>query len=310
MSQESNRRRQKTVNCARHRKYNCSVSFSVSHPALARLILTLALAAAAVVPAYGQTRAVQDQQDLINWYYSATFGTGVYTAGDRSVAVIQLPISHELRAVSEGTYGLKLKVPVTFGFYDYSFDEVFAAQFPQQVSTVSVMPGLEWEIPLSGRWIVKPYFSGGYGQELSGRESALIYDLGIKSRYIIGEDKGVEFALVAALTSAGYRPRGGPRQPFGVLAVGLDMVIPMNLVLFDRDAFFGFTPIYSRYFNKLRFAEFNDADNQLREQFEVDISVMSRRPWSLKYFDVDRVGLAIRSSDEVFGVSLFTSLPF
>jgi hypothetical protein len=300
----------KPLKSAGRRQYNHGVSFSVPSSVLARLILSFALAAAAVSPAHGQTRAVQDQQDLINWYYSATFGTGVYTAGDRSVAVVQLPISWQLHPVSESTYGLKLKVPVTFGFYDYSFDDAFSGEFPEQVSTVSVMPGLEWEIPFSRRWTVKPYLSAGYGQELSGKESAIIYDFGVKSRYIFGEDKGVEFALVGALTVAGYRPRGGPREPFGVLALGIDLIIPTTQVLFDREVFIGLTPIYSKYFNRLRFAEFNDVDNRLREQFEIDISIMSRRPWTLKYFDVDRVGLAFRSSEDVFGVSLFTSLPF
>ncbi len=286
------------------------MSFTVSFPVVVRLILLASLAAAAALPAHGQTRAVQDRQDLINWYYSATFGTGVYTAGDRTVAAVQLPISRVLRPVGEGRYGLQLKIPVTFGFYDYAFDDAFSGEFPQQVSTVSVMPGLEWEMPLSRRWTVKPYFSTGLGQELSGRESALIYDFGLKSRFLLGEDKGVEFSLVNSLTAAGYRPRGGPAQPFGVLAIGLDLVIPTNRVLFGRDAFIGFTPIYYYFFNQIRFAEFSDADNRLREQFELAISVMSRKPWSLKYFDVDRVGLAIRTSSEVFGVGLFTSLPF
>jgi hypothetical protein len=284
------------------------VSIRVSFPVVARVVLCLALAAA-VAPVHGQAR-VQDKQDLINWYYSATFGTGVYTAGDRSVAVVQLPISRVLRPVEAGSYGLQLKVPVTLGFYDYSFDNVLGGNLPRQISTLSVMPGLEWEMPLSSRWIVKPYFSAGAGQELTGRESALIYDFGFKSRLRLGEDKGVEFALVNSLTAAGYRPHGGPSQPFGVFATGIDMVIPTNLVLFGRDAFIGFTPIYYYYFNRIRFAEFDDPNNRLREQFELAVSVMSRKPWTLKYFDVDRAGLAIRSSSDVFGVSLFTSLPF
>jgi len=286
------------------------VSFRVPFPVVVRLLLLVVLVATAGMPAYGQTRAVQDQQDLINWYYAATFGTGVYTAGDRTVTAIQLPISRVLRPVGEGRYGLQLKIPVTLGVYDYTFDNAFSGEFPDQVSTVSVMPGLEWELPLSSRWTVKPYFSTGFGQELSGRESALIYDFGIKSRYLVGKDKGVEFALVNVLTAAGYRPRGGPAQPFGVIAIGLDLVIPTNQVLFGREAFIGFTPSYYYYFNTINFAEINDADKRLREQFELAISVMSRKPWSLKYLDVDRVGIAIRSSSEVFGVSLFTALPF
>ena len=286
------------------------MSLRIHSPVFARLLLILALTATAGSPAHGQTSTVQDQQDLINWYYAATFGTGVYTAGDRTVAALQLPFSRELRPVGEGRYGLKLRIPVTFGFYDYTFDEAFTGEFPDEVGTVSVMPGLEWELPLSHRWTLRPYFSAGIGQELSGNESALIYDFGFTSRFLLGEDKGVEFALVNSLTAAGYRPRGGPSQPFGVFALGVDLVIPMNLVLFGRDAFIGFTPIYYYYFNKVSFAEFNNADNRLEEQFELAISVMSRKPWSLKYFHVDRVGLAIRTSNEVFGVSFFTSLPF
>lgn len=261
-------------------------------------------------PASGQARAVRDPQDLLNWYYAATFGTGFYTAGDRTVTVLQLPFSHSLRPASEGTSGLRLKLPVTVGVYDYDFDSVLAGDVPSSLSTLSFLPGLEWEISPNDRWTLKPYFSGGFGTELGGDQSALIYDFGVRSRFRLGEDRGVEFALVGALTSAGYRPRGGPSQPFGVLALGFDLVIPSNLTLFGRDAYFGITPSYSYYFNKLAFAEFDDADNRLHEQFEFAVSVMSRKPWTLKYFDVDRLGLAFRSSGEVFGVSLFTTLPF
>lgn len=274
------------------------------------LIGSLVLVAATATPAFGQARAVQDKQDLINWYYAATFGTGVYTAGDRTVAVLQLPISYTLQPAVEDSYGLRLKIPITLGVYDYSFDSVFVGDLPGQLSTISVMPGLEWQVPLTRRWTVKPYFSGGVGQELSGNESALIYDFGVKSRFVIGEDKGVEFSLVNLLTAAGYRPRGGPTHPFGVLGVGLDMVIPTNKRLFGRDALIGFTPIYYNYFNTLSFAQFDNAENRLREEFELAVSIMSRRPWSLRYFDVDRVGLAIRTSGDITGVTLFTSLPF
>ena len=274
-------------------------------------MVPLVLGVCTAFPAHGQTtRAQQDQQNLINWYYSATFGTGVYTSGDRTVAVIQLPISRVLRPIGEDDYGLSLKIPVTFGFYDYSFDDAFTGDVPNRVSTVSVMPGLEWEIPYTRRWTLKPYFSAGFGRELDGKDSAFIYDFGVKSRFVLGEDEGVEFALVNSLTSAGYRPRSGPAQPFGVFVVGLDMVIPTNKVLFGRDAFIGFTPIYYYYFSEIKLVNFDNEDNRLREQFEIALSIMSRKPWTLKYFDIDRVGLAIRSSGNFTGVSLFTSLPF
>ena len=152
--------------------------------------------------------------------------------------------------------------------------------------------------------------TGGVGQELAGRESAWIYDFGVKSRYLIGQDNGVEFSLVNSLTSAGYRPRGGPVKPFGYLATGVDITIPTERTLFGREVYIGFTPVYYYYFSHLSFAEFDNAQNRIGEGVELAVSILTRNPWSLKFFDVDRIGLAIRSSGDVTGVSLFTSLPF
>ena len=59
----------------------------------------LLAAGAAVAPALAQTAQQTSSQDqLINWYYAAVFGTGVYRSGDRTVSVLQIPFSHDLQA--------------------------------------------------------------------------------------------------------------------------------------------------------------------------------------------------------------------
>jgi hypothetical protein len=260
--------------------------------------------------AQAQSRTVSDRQDLINWYYAATFGTGIYTAGDRSVSVLQLPYSQALMSTADDEWRLRFKLSTTLGFYDYNVGSVFSGDIPNRLNTLSVLPGLEWQVPLSRRWTIRPYFDGGFGQELAGRESAWIYDFGVKSRFVFAENHGVEFALANALAAAGYRPRGGRANPFGYLATGLDMTIPTDASLFGRPVYIGFTPVYYYYFSHLSFAEFDNPENRVREEFELAVSIVTRKPWSLKFFDFDRVGLAIRSSGEITGVSLFTALPF
>jgi hypothetical protein len=273
---------------------------------IAAACMCLPLAAHAQSPPVSQA----DPQDFINWYYAATFGTGIYTAGDRTVSVLQLPFSRALRSVAEDGIGLKFKVSATLGFYDYSIDSALSGEVPHRISTLSVLPGLEWELPMNGRWTIRPYVDAGFGQELAGRESAWIYDFGVKSRLLLVRDQGVEFSLVNSLTSAGYRPRGGPSHPFGYLASGLDITIPTNATLFGRSVYIGFTPIYYYYFSHLNFAEFSDPNSRIGEGVELAVSILTHDPWSLKLFDVDRIGIAIRSSGDVSGVSLFTSLPF
>lgn len=273
-------------------------------------IVFMLLAAVADAHAQLDPNTVHDRQELINWYYAASFGTGVYTAGDRSVSVLQLPFSRALKDVARDGLGLRFKVATTLGFYDYDFDNALGGNIPDRISTFSVLPGIEWEVPVTRRWTVRPYVDAGYGQELEGRESAWIYDFGIKSRFVLAMDEGVEFSLVNSLTSAGYRPRGGPTRPFGFLATGLDITIPTAATLFGRAVYVGFTPVYYYYFNHLSFAEFDNPQNRVRETFELSVSIVTRRPWTLKFFEVDRIGLAVRSSGDISGVSLFTSLPF
>jgi hypothetical protein len=257
-----------------------------------------------------QQATVRERQDLINWYYAATFGTGIYTAGDRSVSVFQLPFSRALKTVDDDGTGLKFKLSTTFGFYDYDIDNVFSGEIPDRLSTFSILPGVEWELPLTQRWSIRPYVDTGYGREIAGSQSAWIYDFGVKSRFLIAKDKGVEFSLVNSLTSAGYRPSGGSTTPFGYLASGLDITIPTERTLFGQEVSIGFTPVYYFYFNRLRFSEFAGSGDSIREEFQLALSIVAAKPWSLKFFDVDRIGLSLRSSGDVTGVSLFTSLPF
>jgi hypothetical protein len=60
----------------------------------------------------------------------------------------------------------------------------------------------------------------------------------------------------------------------------------------------------------LRYPEFDDAENSIGEEFELAISVLTRRPFSIAGIEVDRIGIAVRSGEGVTGYRLFTSLPF
>jgi hypothetical protein len=273
------------------------------------LVAVIALCAY-VSPAQAQSQSGNANPGVINWWHSATFGTGVYASGSRSVTVLQLPFSHSINSVDENGYGLKFKVATTFGFYDYNVGSAFNGNIPDRISTFSVLPGFEWELPMSKRWVLRPFADAGFGQELTGRQSAWIFDFGVKSRFLLANNNGVEFVLVNSLTSAGYRQRSEPTNTFGYFATGVDITIPTERSAFGRPLYFGFTPVYFYYFNKFSLAEFNDRQNRIGEEFELALSVVTRKPWSLSFLDFDRIGLAIRSSGDVIGVSLFTSLPF
>ena len=270
----------------------------------------LAAACLAVISAtHAQTRSVEDDQHLINWYYAAIYGTGIYTAGDRTVGVLNVPLSRTLWEGGDDKWGLRLTLPISAGFYDFSFDSIVDDGLPSRVNTLSFLPGLEFEKRVLPRWLLKPYASVGAGWELDGDESAVIYDVGLRSRFRMGEHRETVLSLVNRLSLAGYYPSGGHHQPLSMFAIGMDIEVPTG-VLFRRPIVLSILPIYYYYFRGLRFAQFDDADNRVHEEGELAVSVLAKQPFKVLGMPVDRVGAALRYSSDVQGFRIFTTLPF
>ncbi len=275
-----------------------------------RLLAAVSLWISILPVAGAQTRAVEDDQDLINWYYAATYGTGIYSAGDRTVGVLQAPLSYHLREGNEEQWGLRITLPVSFGFYDFDLEEVVDNGLPSRINTLSIVPGIEFEKLVTARWLLKPYVSAGAGWELGGEESAWIYDVGLRSRYLIGERKRSLLSLVNRLSLAGYYPSGGSHEPFSLFAIGFDIEVPIRRTLFNRSVRVSILPAYYYYFERLGFSEVTDKDNTIREQTELMLSLLAREPFNVFGIDVDRIGIAFRTNEDVSGFSIFTTLPF
>src|SRR5262249_17011339 len=176
------------------------------------------------VNVHGQTTSnSQSEQNFLNWYYSSVFGTGVYTAGDQTVSVLQIPFGHELKAPSADEWGLKIVVPVSLGFYNFKFDQLLEGETPSSVGTASIFPGIEGQIPVTSNWRLKPYANAGWGWDLTNGGGALIYAAGLKSLVGLPVARSVEVSLGNQLTLAGYSPEGGSNQPLGIFVAGLNV---------------------------------------------------------------------------------------
>jgi hypothetical protein len=260
--------------------------------------------------AQAQTRSAQSEQQLLNWYYGAVFGTGVYRSGDRTVSVVQIPFGHEFQPRTDEQYGIKLTVPVSFGFYDFEFDELLNGQTPRSVSTVSVFPGIELSFKAADNWLLTPYANAGKGWEISGSQEAWIYAVGIKSRvwHSIGSDS--ELSLGNQLTLSGYRPEGQANQPLGLFVAGLNLETPIGWQPWGHPTRIGYHLIYYYYFSRLAYPLSDNLNNKISEEGEIGISLSTPKPLSLALFDLDRIGLAFRVGSGLQAVRLFFSLPY
>jgi len=277
-----------------------------------RALLILLLGAAWLVCASSaHAQNPSSEGDLINWYYGAVFGTGVYKSGDRVVSVLQIPFGHELKPPTDDEWGLKLVFPVSFGFYDFKFDQVLEGDTPKGLGTLTFFPGVEAQIPVTDNWKLKPYANIGWGQDLTGGGGALIYAGGVKSLAWLPIGKsGAEISLGNQLTMSGYSPEGAANQPLSVFVAGVNLEIPSEYKILDRTIYVGTHLIYYFYFTRLRFPTQNDTTNKISEQGEVAFSLSVRKAINFELFDLDRIGLGYQFGGGVQAVRLFFTLPY
>jgi len=86
--------------------------------------------------------------------------------------------------------------------------------------------------------------------------------------------------------------------------------VPTGTELYGRPLYISFTPIYYNYFKRLYLPEFDNPDNRIGHETEIAITFSTSRPFTIAGMDFDRIGIALRTSDELSGVRIFTSLPF
>jgi len=279
---------------------------------LARWFLAAACGAVLLAPACGVAQQTfNNQASLINWWYSAAFGTGFYQIGPAIATVVRFPVSYHLQEMQGDRTGIKAIVPVTLAAYHLNFNDIGDFDIHRDVAAASVSPGLEWEVTMSDAWRLKPFAQGGIGREFGDvTQTAYLYTSGIKSLYrFSGTDYRV--SLGNALLVAGYRIRDtDEKQNIASFQFGLNTETPWSFDLWDRNMYFNAHAIATVYYSKLAFASATPGEQAVRQEYQVGFSLRTPKPMSVLGFGADTIGLGFRFASNVRGISLVTEFPF
>jgi hypothetical protein len=268
-----------------------------------------------VLTATPTTHAQSTAEAPIHWAYGAYFGTGVYrVSGGEQAYILSVRPRWQLRdaALDEQgrrTVGIELRFPVAIGAYDFDVADIGATLSLDNVSTISAVPGIEFDVPMSSRWSLKPLAYVGWGAQLDGDASAWIYWTGIKSRLVFPRQEAT-WALVNALTYVGYSADSGDNGNVLPLYTGFEIDRPLGMKkLGDEQVVLHWHAGYTSYLNEVELlsGSTNIEHIRLEDEWELGVAFSTGQEplhlWRLKW---DRVGLAYRfSSDGDFsGISL------
>jgi hypothetical protein len=254
----------------------------------------------------GSAFAQGDVAGPVNWAYSAYFGTGAYSVDSgESVYVLSLRPGWWLRRAElaesgERTIGLRFRLPLTIGLHELESSDLGATLDLDNVGTLSAVPGLEIEIPINGRWSLKPVVYAGWGSEVDGDASAWMYWAGVRSRLTFHND-AFDWALINALSDVGYSSDSGRRENVLPLLTGVEFERALaNIRLGGEQVHLHWHVAYTSYLDEIKWLPITRSTLPpvaIEDEWEIGVA-FSRgteplRWWLLQW---DRVGIAYRFS--------------
>jgi hypothetical protein len=275
-----------------------------------KVALGILVVVAAVVAPPG-ARA-QQEADLVDWYYAAAFGTGVYKVDDKTVAIFGVEGTHTLLEPEGDSWGLRLLFPVTLGLYDFDLSRILEEDLSTRVGTASFLPGLEYLMPMGDDWLLKPFAQIGLGVEFSSGDRAVIYAAGVRSlrRWLVDR---TEYRLGAEFKFAGYDTTADTASSLTRVGIGGEMVRPLDATLHGRRLNYGVHLIYRRYVNDFNslVPDERDLENKgITDELEIGLSLGVDEPFEVLGVDFDQIGLAVTFGQHLRGIKLVTEFPF
>jgi hypothetical protein len=281
--------------------------------ALAALSVVAALGLAAPVRAQTDPLPVVQQRaerpdELFNWYYASVFGTGYYRIGEEQVGVIRVPLRYELRPASAGRWGIRLTLPVSLALAQFDLEDFNLGKVRAQ--GLSVLPGIELEIPLREDWVLRPYANLGGGWEFESEGSSTIFVLGATTAHTRPVFEASRLALGGRFAYAGYEARSESSQLVQV-SLGGELAVPAGFAIAERAALVAFQLIGTAYVKELEFLLPSTGTRQVAYEAELGVALGVRQPFEILGVSFDRIGLAYRAGDNgLRGVRLVASFPF
>lgn len=246
--------------------------------------------------------------ELVNFAFSNYLGSGFYTSSSGEVFVIKVPFSTNLSSAKDDEPQWVINYPVTVG--TANINEIAAGTLPDlnDVSTISIIPSLEFHYPLSSDWWLIPFVDLGIAKNLDSGRNRWVKGAGVKS--FVTFDFGKNWLILGnrLLYAEQESFDRESKSNFAVFETGLDYNIPINRVVHRSTINLSLYYINSYYLRDLVFLDILDARVSLENKNEFGFTVsLPKYSWLP---DKSRIGLGVQitKTDDLY--RLYFGAPF
>ncbi len=256
-----------------------------------------------------------DQVDEVevSYIYAAVMGTGTYQINNRRISMFRIPLAWNQRQASAESVGWKWLIPLVIGYDDLSDvgSDWFDRLLPDQLVTLTALPGVEFVYPVTPDWYLKPFVQVGGGRDFSAEQSFAMTQVGVRSETLFRPSEHWELRWGNALRwAAEYHLNSEDRTSFGLFETGLDLRRDMPVKLSGRSFDLGAFYILQRYLPEWDIGKAPDRRSGSRELHEFGISLGFKKGRRIFGIPVQRVRLGYKKGGKLQGWTLGTEFPF
>jgi hypothetical protein len=277
------------------------------HRSISRMALLCLLPLQGLTQAGPEQREDEAVRSSVSYVFATDLGSGVYDLDGRTLQIYQLTWRKALREPGPEAIGLRIDVPMTFGFFDFKPEDVLSQGIPTRVDSFSVAPGLAWDLPMRNDWRFKPYARAGFSVASSSVDG-WVYGAGLRVEREMdfhGWDSLARIEL--AYAGVDYRDETSS-DDFVRARQGYDFTRAMGWKLFGRDAEIGLYAIIDAIIDPPTVPLHDGERAPLQAEFGFTLATRPRiKVWR---FDVPRLGFGYRFAEELSAWRIVIGRPF
>jgi len=276
----------------------------------------LALTAFFVTVLYSASPAAQqaayDIEDVdVSYIYAAVMGTGTYKIDGRRITMLRMPFSWTHREMTDTDAGLHWQMPVTIGYDQVGGSDWFEELFPDDLVTLTVLPGAEYWVPLSPDWTLKPFINAGGTYDFVSEEVVALGVGGVSSVARFDLQRGWELRWGNKFSyAAEYQKRSESSAQFSMIEMGVDFRRSTGLVPFGYELDASVYYIYQHYDPRWEITDAPDRHSDLDNVHELGFSVGLKKPREILGITVDRVSFGYQKGGDIRGFTIGGEFPF
>jgi len=245
---------------------------------------------------------------LTSFAFASYLGTGFYTTSGQNVFVLQIPFEHIIKQKTETEPGWKLKLPITVGFIN--FENLNTEELPElsDVGTITFLPGLAYQYPVTRNWTLTPFVDYGFARELAYTSNILIIGSGVKSTFNVHFEESM-FTLGNRFLYAREQSEGASSDAdYSLIETGLNYRVTSTFFFDDEPIYSNLYYINFYYPNNLVF--FEQTEKPIRVGIEHEVGITISNIPDFLFFEKPELGLGVRFGNDLKVYRLVFGAPF